>query len=35
MVVWFQGNYDDYEKDRRQRLGDEANRPHRIRYKPI
>jgi ATP-binding cassette ChvD family protein len=34
-VVWFQGNYDDYEKDRRNRLGDEADRPHRIRYKPI
>ncbi len=34
-VVWFQGNYDDYEKDRRNRLGDEADRPHRIRYKAI
>jgi sulfate-transporting ATPase len=34
-VTWFQGNYDDYEKDRRRRLGDEADRPHRIRYKPI
>ena len=34
-IVWFQGNYDDYEKDRRNRLGDEADRPHRIRYKPI
>jgi ATP-binding cassette ChvD family protein len=34
-IVWFQGNYEEYEKDRRRRLGDEANRPHRIRYKPI
>jgi ATP-binding cassette ChvD family protein len=34
-IVWFQGNYEEYEKDRRNRLGDEANRPHRIRYKPI
>jgi len=34
-AVWFQGNYDEYEKDRRRRLGDEANRPRRIRYKPI
>ncbi len=34
-IVWFQGNYDDYEKDRRNRLGDEADRPHRIRYKAI
>jgi sulfate-transporting ATPase len=34
-VVWFQGNHEDYEKDRRLRLGDEAERPHRIRYKAI
>ena len=34
-VAWFQGNYDDYEKDRKRRLGDEAERPHRIRYKRI
>jgi sulfate-transporting ATPase len=34
-VLWFQGNYEDYEKDRHRRLGDEANRPHRIRYRPI
>jgi ATPase subunit of ABC transporter with duplicated ATPase domains len=34
-IVWFQGNYDDYEKDRRNRLGAEADRPHRIRYKAI
>lgn len=34
-VVWFQGNYEDYEADRRRRLGDEADRPHRIKYKPL
>ena len=32
-VEWFEGNYQDYEKDRRRRLGDEAERPHRIRYR--
>ena len=34
-VVWFEGNYDDYEKDRRKRLGAEADQPHRLKYKPI
>jgi ATP-binding cassette ChvD family protein len=34
-VVWFEGNYDDYEADRRRRLGDAADQPHRIRYKPL
>ncbi len=34
-VVWQEGNYADYEADRRRRLGDEAAQPHRIRYKPI
>ncbi len=34
-VVWFQGNYADYEKDRQSRLGDAARRPHRLRYKSI
>src|SRR5438270_474266 len=34
-VVWFEGNYGDYEADRRRRLGSEADRPHRIRYKPL
>ncbi|HEY4470808.1 MAG TPA: energy-dependent translational throttle protein EttA [Stellaceae bacterium] len=34
-VVWFEGNYADYEADRRRRLGAEAERPHRIRYKPL
>lgn len=34
-VVWFEGNYADYLEDRRRRLGEEADRPHRIRYKPL
>ncbi|ARN84086.1 energy-dependent translational throttle protein EttA [Candidatus Nucleicultrix amoebiphila] len=34
-VVWFEGNYADYEADRKRRLGDEALRPHRIKYKPL
>ena len=34
-VVWFEGNYADYETDRRRRLGAEADQPHRIRYKPL
>jgi energy-dependent translational throttle protein EttA len=33
-VVWFEGNYQDYEADRRKRLGAAADQPHRIRYKP-
>jgi ATP-binding cassette ChvD family protein len=32
-VVWFEGNYQDYEKDRRRRLGADADTPHRIRYR--
>ena len=34
-VEWFQGNYQDYEADRRRRLGAEADRPHRIKYRRI
>jgi energy-dependent translational throttle protein EttA len=34
-VVWFQGNYQDYEADRRRRLGASADRPHRTKYRPI
>ena len=34
-VVWFEGNYADYEADRRRRLGSDADQPHRIRYKPL
>ena len=35
VVRWFEGNFSDYEADRRKRLGAEADRPHRIRYKPL
>ncbi len=34
-VVWFEGNYQDYEADRHRRLGAEADQPHRIKYKPL
>jgi len=34
-IVWFEGNYADYEADRRRRLGASADQPHRIRYKPL
>ncbi|HEY6967101.1 MAG TPA: energy-dependent translational throttle protein EttA [Burkholderiales bacterium] len=34
-VVFFPGNYQEYEADKRKRLGEEAARPHRIRYKPL
>ncbi len=34
-VVWFEGNYDDYERDRKRRLGSDADQPHRLRYKPV
>ena len=34
-VVWFEGNYQDYEADRRKRLGAEADQPHRIKYRPL
>ena len=34
-VVWFEGNYADYEADRKRRLGDETDRPHRIKYKRL
>jgi ATP-binding cassette ChvD family protein len=32
-AVWFEGNYQAYEEDRRRRLGQDADRPHRIKYK--
>ena len=32
---WFEGNFSDYEADRRRRLGAEADQPHRLRYKPL
>ncbi len=34
-VVWFEGNYSDYEEDRHRRLGSDADQPHRIKYKPL
>ncbi|MGW8248570.1 MAG: energy-dependent translational throttle protein EttA [Acidiferrobacterales bacterium] len=34
-VIWFEGNYADYEADRRRRLGDDADQPHRIKYKKL
>ncbi len=34
-ALWFEGNYQDYEADRRRRLGAEADQPHRIKYKPL
>ena len=35
LVEWFEGNYQDYEADRKRRLGAEADQPHRIKYKPL
>ena len=34
-VTWFEGNYQDYEKVRKERLGADADTPHRIKYKPL
>jgi sulfate-transporting ATPase len=34
-AVWFEGNYQDYEADRRRRLGAAADRPHRIKYRKL
>ncbi len=34
-VEWFEGNYQDYEADRKNRLGAAAQQPHRLRYKPL
>ena len=34
-VVWFEGNYQDYERDRKRRLGADADQPHRIKYKKL
>ena len=33
--VWFEGNYQDYEADRKRRLGAEADQPHRIKYRKL
>jgi len=34
-VVWFEGNYEDYEKDYKRRMGADADQPTRIKYKPL
>ena len=34
-VTWFEGNYSEYEEERRRRLGAEADRPHRITYRKL
>ncbi len=34
-VVWFEGNYEDYENDRKRRFGEDANTPSRVKYKPL
>ena len=34
-VVWFEGNYEDYEADRKRRLGQDSDTPTRIKYKPL
>jgi ATPase subunit of ABC transporter with duplicated ATPase domains len=34
-VVWFEGNFSDYEADRHKRLGHDADTPHRVKYKPL
>ena len=34
-VVWFEGNYSEYEADRKERLGAAAEQPHRIKYRPL
>ena len=34
-VLWFEGNYGDYEANRQKRLGALADQPHRIKYRPL
>ncbi len=34
-ITWFEGDYSDYEQDRKKRLGDDANQPHRVKFKPL
>ena len=34
-VVWFEGTYEEYERDRRRRFGEDADTPKRIKYKPL
>jgi sulfate-transporting ATPase len=33
--VFYAGNYQEYEQDKKRRLGEEGARPHRLRYKPL
>jgi ATPase subunit of ABC transporter with duplicated ATPase domains len=34
-TFWFEGNYAEYEEDRKRRLGDEATQPHRLKYQKL
>jgi sulfate-transporting ATPase len=34
-VIWYEGNWEDYERDRKRRLGADADQPHRIKYRPL
>ncbi len=34
-AVWYDGNYSEYEEERKKHLGIDADRPHRIKYKPL
>jgi ATPase subunit of ABC transporter with duplicated ATPase domains len=34
-IVWFEGNFQDYEADRVKRLGDEAKNPHRVKFRKL
>ncbi len=34
-ITWFEGDYSDYEKDRKKRLGDDADQPRRVKYRPL
>ena len=34
-VAWFEGNYEEYEEDRKRRLGDDAAQPHRLKYRKL
>ena len=34
-VVWFEGNYQEYEEDRKRRLGDDAIQPRRLKYRKL
>jgi hypothetical protein len=33
--VWFEGNFQDYEADKKRRLGADTDQPHRIKYRPL